>query len=255
MPETAVRTKTYAQPCRVAYRKKILVEFCPWIRTESLETQVLVSDLIHSLGGPFGPAEAAARQRRLLAQWATLDRVVDQYAADGTLLATYARRVAPDEIWRLPLGRAARPCLEYGLLVFRGPYTLNHFQIVGPRTFATCHSRRFLLDEPPSRYARGIVLPAAPGVHLSVFLMNRGAQANTMAVYCQAEGDRQAQVVRLTLPRLGSRIVPLTHLFTRAAAATGVIHFYVDAGAPFDFYTLIENGAAGEETFSIQHIK
>lgn len=255
MIEAAVRTKTYAKGHRIAYQKKVLVEFCPWIRTESLETHVLISDLIHSLGGPLGPPEAAARQRRLLERWATVERVVDQYAEDGTLVASHAKRVAPDEIWRLSIGRASRPSLEYGLLVFRGPYTLNHFQIVGPRTFATCHSRRFLLDEPASRYARGMVLPVSSGVQLSLFLMNRGAKPNDITLYFQAEGDRQAQAVRTVLPRLGCKLVPLTSLFPGVTTATGIAQFYVDGSAPFDFYTLIENGRAGEETFSIQHIK
>lgn len=255
MPEVAVRTKMYPRSRRIVYEKKALVEFCPWLRTESLETHVLISDLVHSLGAPLGAAGAAARQRQRLERWAGVERIVDQYAADGTLVASYAKRVAPDEIWRLSLGRASKPSLEYGLLVFRGPYTLNHFQIVGPRTFATCHSRRFLLNEPASRYARGMALPAQSDVQLSLFLMNRGADTNQVRVLSQCAGGRQCLAVTLALPRLGSKLLCLSRIFQQTAQTPGTGQFYIEAEAPFDFYTLIENGQAGEETFSIQHIK
>lgn len=255
MPEVAVRTKVYPRGRRIVYEKRALVEFCPWIRTESLETHVLISDLAHSLGVPFGPAEAAAGLLRRLERWASMERIVDQYAADGTLLASYARKVAPDEVWRLSLGRASQPSVEYGLLVFRGPYTLNHFQIVGPGTFATCHSRRFLLDEADSDYSRGVTLPARAGVQLSLFLMNRGAGPNQVRVLAQYAGVREAQAVRLTLPRLGSKLLSLSRAFPRLAEPQGTLLYYVEARAPFDFYTLMENSRTPEETFSIQHIK
>lgn len=255
MPEVAVRTKVYPRGRRIVYEKKALVEFCPWIRTESLETHVLISDLAHSLGVPFGPAEAAAGQLRRLERWASMERIVDQYAADGTLLASYARKVAPDAIWRLSLGKASQPSLEYGLLVFRGPYTLNHFQIVGPGTFATCHSRRFLLDEPASDYSRGVTLPVKAGVQLSLFLMNRGAGPNQVRVLSQRCGTRVARAVTVTLPRLGSKLLCLSRTFPSAAEAEGSLLYHVEGRAPFDFYTLMENSRAPEETFSIQHIK
>lgn len=255
MPDVAVRTKVYPKGRRIVYEKNRLVEFCPWIRTENLETHVLVSDLIHSLGAQFGTAEAAACQRRKLERWADMERIVDQYAADGTLVASYARKIGPEEIWRLSLGKAPKPSLEYGLLVFRGPYTLNHFQIVGPRTFATCHSRRFRLDEHGSVYSRGVTLPAGPGVQLSLFLMNRRAAPNLLRVLSQRSGAQKAQAVTLTLPRLGSKILCLSRIFRNEAETQGSMLYYVEAQAPFDFYTLMENGQAPEETFSIQHIK
>ncbi|WP_447972119.1 hypothetical protein [Nitrospira sp. Kam-Ns4a] len=241
-----------AAPRRVIYPRGRAVEFCPWIRTESLETHILISDLVHHLGGEFGQAAPAWKQR--LRDWAQIERVADQYAADGTLLATYARQVAPDEVWRLSLGRAEAPSLEYGMLVFRGPYALCHFQIVGPRTFATCHSRRNRLEEPPRPRVRWVPRPANPGVLLSLLLMNCGADANRITLSRLASG-RKAHSVTVTLPRLGCRLVCLNEALSGDGEGDWCDRFLIESTSPYDYYTIMENGGASAETLSIQHVK
>lgn len=253
MPELAV-VHQYKPAARITYPQGKPVEFCPWLRTESLETHVLVSDLIHSLVVPVGSAAIAADRRRKLEQQAGVERVVDQYAADGTLLASHVKRVATDEIWRLSLGKAPTPSLEYGLLVFRGPYTLNHFQIVGPGTFATCHSRRHPLEESAWRHVRSIPFPLQPGTLLSLFLMNRGSGANRIAISRLTERRRVATIA-VTIPRLGCKIVCLNRFLEGMAFDGTCARFLVESTYPYDLYTLIERDGASAEVFSIQHIK
>lgn len=236
----------------LAYPAGKAVEFLPWIRTESLETHVLVSDLVHHLGGRFGRASEAWRRR--LEAWSRSERIVDQYAADGTRLATWRKRVAPEEVWRLSLGRADRPVLEYGILVLRGPYALCHFQVVGPRTFATCHSRRDRLEEPPRPRTRWVPLPPAPDALLSLLLINCGAGPNRITLSRPAAG-RPVEVAAVTLPRLGSRLVCLQSLFPGVGRGPDCDQVVVDSTSPYDFYTIVEPAAAPAETFSIQHVK
>ncbi|TAJ07413.1 MAG: hypothetical protein EPO61_15785 [Nitrospirae bacterium] len=253
MPELAA-VHQYKQAARITYPQGKPVEFCPWLRTESLETHVLVSDLIHSLGVPSGSAAIAAARRRKLEQQAGVERVVDQYAADGTLLASHAKRVAPGEIWRLSLGLTPQSGLEYGLLVFRGPYTLNHFQIVGPGTFATCHSRRHPLEESAWRHVRCIPFPLQPGALLSLFLMNRGSGDNRIAISRLTE-RRRVSTLTADIPRLGCKIVCLNRLLEGTVFDGTAARFLVESTYPYDLYTLSERDGAAAEAFSIQHIK
>lgn len=236
----------------VAYPKGRPVELCPWIRTDALATHVVVSDLVHSLARNAGPVSGAWERR--LDRWAGMERVVDQYAADGTLLARYAKRLATDEVWRLSLGRAARPSLEYGLLVFTGPYALCHFQIVGPQTFATCHSRRLPLLEPAGPRRRGIPVKLEPGLLLSLFFVNLGEGTNRITL-SRPVGAGRSEAATVTVAPLGCRIVCLNHLFAGLDERPLYERVSVTSTHPYDFYTIAENGLARADAFSIQHIK
>jgi len=241
-----------APGARVAYPKGQPVELCPWIRTEALETHVIINDLVHSLARNVGPVSDYWERR--LDNWTGMERVVDQYAADGTLLARYSKQLASDEVWRLSLGRAREPSLEYGLLVFTGPYTLCHFQIVGPQTFATCHSRRFPLLEPAGPHLRGIPVQLEPGLLLSLFFVNRGERTNRITLSRPVCAGRIEEAT-VTVSPLGCRIVCLNQLFAGLEEGKLYERVSVKSTYPYDFYTIAENGRAGGEAFSIQHIK
>jgi hypothetical protein len=229
-----------------------MVEFCPWIRTGSLETHLLVTDLVHTLGRQTGPV--SDKWRRRLAVWAQKERVVDQLAADGTPLARFTKRLEEGEIWRLSFGTTAGSTPEYGLLVVTGPHVLCHFQLVGPRTFATCHSRRYPQMAPRLAHLRSIPVPNHPGYRLWLFLMNRGEGSNDITL-SRTRGNGRGEATTVTLPPLGCRLVCLHRLFKTVGEGPACERVFVKSVYPYDLYTLIESGSGPDGALSIQHIK
>ena len=96
----------YAPGTRVSYPRSRIVDVIPWIRSETLETHALLSDLFTELGQHMEPPTDVWRE--YLEFWASRDCVVFQHRADGTLVARHSKRLAPGEIWRLSLGDALR---------------------------------------------------------------------------------------------------------------------------------------------------
>lgn len=250
-PSDAVIVRRPARAVSMRYHRTRPVEFMPWVRSATLETHALITCLTCELVTRTGEAGDDCLAYLRCQEQSPL--TVDQFSSDGILLASHVRPVLGDDIWRLSLGRAESGRLEYGLLALRGRYMLCHFQIEGPRTFATCHSRRFRLDQPLGVRNRWIPFPPVPGARLSLLLMNLGSGTNTITIRPMRRGATRG--LQVEIPRLGCRMVELNRLLDGTPAGGRVPGFHIRSTFPYDYYTVIGTGEGADGVFSIQHVK
>lgn len=249
--------KHYPPETRLAMKAGKKIQFCPWIASSSMTTSFLVTDLMFSLG--IDQLDPDHDIRRAMSHWAERDRVVYVMDHQGCLLSTYTKRSDIGEVWRVSLASTDSSRMHYGTAVFGGPATACHFQIVGKQTFATCHSRRFVVGvAPPAesvrvRWVRWIPVPRQPNVRMSLLILNYQEGLNRIAV-ARIVDERPRQGVTFELPQWGSRMVTLDRLIERGGGEQQDL-FRVAATAECDFYTVFQNVEEPSGPLSIQHIK
>jgi hypothetical protein len=222
-----------------------------------MTTSFLVTDLMFTLG--IDQLDPDHDIRRAMSHWAERDRVVYVMDHQGCLLPTYAKRLDFGEVWRVELPPRDSSRWEYGTAVFGGPATACHFQMAGEPTFATCHSRRFVIGTAPSvaskghRWGRWIPVPRHPNTRMSLFILNYQEGLNRISI-ARIVDERPRQGVTFELPQWGGRMVTLDRLIERRGGEQQDL-FRVAATAECDFYTVFQNVDEPNSPFSIQHIK
>lgn len=262
MPESVVsdhgiaaRTVTitsFRGNARVRYPKNGSVEIIPWIRTTQVETILLVADLYHDLGQWHGPVSPA--WRTVLEGIQKKRCRLDYYHRDGSLIARYEKCLAPDEIWKVSTGTRSTSGLSYGLLLSHGRRTLSHFQMIGPRTFASCHSRRHRIEREASTEDCFVPIPVSAALMVSLFIINL-SEGESEIIIRKLESSPTGMALKFSLGRLQCKIVGLHKLVGGTEHAAGYCPIWIRSLGPIDFYTVAHREDFPDGPFSVQHVK
>lgn len=254
MDRAMPRTESFPRGTRVATAKSGSVRFAPWVRSRDFETRLVLNDLPLSLA--LRTEESDPVLQRRLERLVSKERIVDQLDADGFLLHRHHKRLEVGEVWSLSLGRSANVRLEHGMVMIRDKFSISHFQIVGPETFACCHSRLQPVSSEtplPVHYRKAIAVPNEPVLRMHLLFLNWLPLRNDITVMAVSDGHPRARR-KLEVPAQGSRMFSLDEV-EPSHAGGGMRQFRVLASLPFDFFTVMLAERDGAPSISIQHVK